>query len=605
MLPQEPCVETGQTNQLIEDIPAFQEHIFIRQARTFIKGGSDPIVYYDAVRKSLPLVIGVEHKTAMELLTSIELALINTVATHLETANRDRKYGDTKATKPRELFVKYSAALEAIMKRGTTDPMALYREAYASAPKDKRDDIRPPVTKEPILSSVALQAKAVFQDLYQSTSLSEGDLTNPDWIDPYTQQIEIQATDPSEYFDKLVQHNRGIHPIQALLEMLKWDTDHNNTQTPVISLMSSWEKEVRRAADRCRIELKWTIEQANAWIQTQLGNYDAESDDILLPDDDSRNYTPPTLEEKELVLNRELWWSARDATSNFYRARSEVFAKMRAQFVKGRNWHSVYRKRILKTKEFAELLNALESVAQQDVVTAAAIYLNLAGNYGLMEEDVQGIRGLQTNSAESVKVGILEFAQAWEDDLLNLTQDALSPTSETSPHDFVDVLENTAELRKTMPHYHPNPIKTAAWNIGFGRAARSGCTWKQAEDAGWALWREEMDAKAAKLYDTVFKQTKNRIAAMAAFWSTCDKRVPRPQEKVVCIAPNKMGLIVGLGKKQRTINWNIVEIKLRNTELDLTDADGNDRSARLLAKLQELGVGKRVWNLLQSQYVPS
>ena len=593
MLPQlqDPNVETGVTNQLLEDVLPFQESQFILQARTFIKKGTHPLVYFDAVRKSLPLVRGVERKTAMQLLETAELALINAAAEELKAANEARKQGDTKAIKPADLYRKYHPALEAIINRGTLNPDQVYHKHVAALPVSEREVVKPPVSKEPIWTPLALQAKDVDTNLFLDQSLSAGDLANPDYRDPYTGEQEIQANDASDFFDKLIQHAKGTNPIKALLEMIRWDTDHKNTDTPVVSLMSGWEKEIRQAAEKAAKDLNWDEAEKQAFIQAQMGGFDQDSDDIVLPDDDSRGYTPPTLEEKELVLNKELWWSARDAVRQFNYARSIIFREMNDKGIKARDWHSVFRAEILKTSAFADLIDMIEKVADEDVVTGAAVYMSLAGDFGLMEEDVQGIFGLQVNSAAHAKVSMLEFARAWEDSLLELTQDALSPTSETCPHDYKDVID-TPEFRATMPKYDSNPLRTASWNIGFAKAAMSGADWIKAEAAGWKQWREEMDPKAAKLYDETFEHTGKRNVAMAAFWRACNPRVPRPVEKIKAIAKSKMGLILESG---REINWNIVALKLRKGELDVS----GDMKQRLLARLQEHNCGKQIWSLLQ------
>jgi hypothetical protein len=573
-------VVTGQTDHLIEDVPAFQEHQFIRQARSFMKSSAHPITYYDAVRKSLPMVHGVEHKTAMQLLGSIEVALINAVDEELKAANQVRMDGDTKATKPRELYVKYGKVLLTIIERGTFRPKH----------------------HEPILTTIAVQAQFVYIDLYSSTSLSDGDLVSPDYIDAYTGETIIEANDAGEFFDKLVQHSPSINPMQALLQALEWDATHHNTDTPIISMMSDWEKEIRQCAKQAKRDLGWSDRDEQNFINAQLrqGGYDADSDDIPLVDDDTDSYTPPTLLPNELVLNKELWWGARDAVREFNKARALIFKEMGEAAVSSRAWRATFRSEILKSPSFDGVIAAIEKAANEDVVTGAAIYLSLAGDYGLMRDDVQGIHGLQTNSAENVKVDMLQFADAWEDDLLNLTQDALSPMSETCPHDYKDMID-LPEYRATMPTYHPNPLKTAAYNIGFTRAAMAGADWRKADDAGWEQWRLEMDPKAAQAYDAVFAKTKSRGAAMQAFWNICDKRVPRPQDKFVAVLGNKSGLRISTAsnKREREINWGLVAIKLRNNELDFIDEDGSDRRPKLLAKLQELGIGQKVWDLLK------
>jgi hypothetical protein len=564
---QDISVETGMTTGAIDDVPTFQAHQFIIQAREFVKRGTHPIMYYQAVAKSLPQVPGIEHKTAMYLLTTIEVALINQVADELKAANQARKDGNTKAVKPADLFRKYHASLEQIIKRGTLYPK------YA----------------DPVMTTTAMQAKVVDTDLYLDQSLSNGDLLTPDYIDPYTNEQIIEANDASEVYDQATKQDRS-NPLRAWAKMVLWQIEHNNTDTPVMTLMSGWQKEILQVADQCARDLGWDDATKQAFINAQMGGFDQDSDDIVLPDDTTDDYTPSTLLPNELVLNRELWWSARDAVNSFNNSRSKIFEWMKAKFIKSRDWWTTFRTYILKSPGHAELIAAIEKVSKEDVITGATIYLSMAGDYGLMEEDMQGIHGLQVNSSEQIWVNLLDFANAWEDDLLNLTQDALSPTSETSPHDHIDVI-GTAEFRATMPQYDPNPVKTAAWNIGFAQAAMSGGTWKQAEDAGWQQWREEMDPKASRAYDEAFTRSERRNVAMSAFWKVCDPIVPRPKDVIRSIARNKMGLVLESG---REIAWSIVELKIRKNELDLS----GDIRPRLLAKLQELNIGKRVWDLL-------
>jgi hypothetical protein len=99
-----------------------------------------------------------------------------------------------------------------------------------------------------------------------------------------------------------------------------------------------------------------------------------------------------------------------------------------------------------------------------------------------------------------------------------------------------------------------------------------------------------MDPKAASTYIAALKHTESRTKAMAAFWRICDNRVPRPQEKIAAVKMNGLKLESG-----REIKWFVAGLKLKNNELDVS----GDIKPRLLNKLQELGVGQRIWTLLQ------
>ena len=63
-------------------------------------------------------------------------------------------------------------------------------------------------------------------------------------------------------------------------------------------------------------------------------------------------------------------------------------------YVRQGQWHPIFRSRFEQTEEFARMIDTLNEVAREDIVTGATIYLTMAGDYGLMEKDVQHIRGL-------------------------------------------------------------------------------------------------------------------------------------------------------------------------------------------------------------------
>jgi len=556
----------GHVDHMLEDVPAFQEHQFILQARQFVRGGSNPITYYAAVRESLLKVPGVERKTAMRLLIDIEMALINAADGELKKAIEARKNGDMKATKPTDLCRKYMKSLQLIVDR-------------------KR-------------AVTQIHAHAVLTDLLCEQTLSEGDLNNPEYLDPYTGEYIFETI---EDFEKAIpeQHEAGLDELLKFIGMAPdVDLDEHSTTT---TGLSKTQKELLDQAARCRIDLGWGDKEAAAFIKANSEGFDQDSDGDPEVYDDYDPYTPPTMLPKELVLNKQLWWSARDAVGSFNVSRSRIFEEMKVKGVGSKAWHSTFRHLFTDSYGFKQMLDAITRVSAEDIVTGAALYLSLAGEYGIMEGDINEVRGRHLNTAiGDAFSNMLNYAEEWEDDLLQLTQDSLSPTSETDPRDFRDILDDVedeetfspAPIRETMPAYDPNPINTASWNIGFMRAVVNGADWKQAENSAWAQWRFEMSKEASQAYDQTFAQTNNRKAAMAAFWRVAPREIPRPQDKIKTIAKDKMGLILESG---REIHWNIVELKLRNSELDIS----GDIKPRLLAKLQELNIGKRVWDLLK------
>jgi hypothetical protein len=530
---------------------------------------------------------------AMRLLTEIELTYINAVQMEFYASNEARGKGDTKATKPADIWRKYSADLRAIKQRGR--------------------------------AITALHAEKLLQDIYCEQSLSENDLANPEYLDPYTREPVYETLEefcraiPDRHEHDTTDRDAIVRELARFVDMAPELMTGNETTT-----ISDSHKEVLNWSIRLRDELGYDEETAAKFMETQMDGWDAESDEEPEVYDDIDPYTPPTLIPNDLVLDRELWYSAREAMFHFNQARSRVFDEMKKAtqekdrkkrlYVRKGQWHPIFRSRFEQTEEFAKMIDTLNEVAREDIVTAATIYLTMAGDYGLMEKDVQHIRGLyqlpeQFYKPESISPGaympLLSFANEWEDDLLNLSQDAMSPTPETNPHSYQDVLMdvittdengdikiNPAPIRAVMPQYSHNPLETASWNIGFARAATAKTTWKEAEEAGWAAFRKEMSADAAAEYDRVYRETKDRKKAMAAFWRVCPREVPRPQDHIHLIKADRSGLIL---TNKREITWNIVRMKIQNDELFLTP----DIRKRLLVKLRELRCGQQIWSLLQ------
>jgi hypothetical protein len=191
----------------LEDVPAFQEHQYILQARKFIQSGADPLNYYAAVAQSLPTLKGtVEAQTALNLLEDIEMALINLVFDKLNAGAIERKNGNTKAEKPVELYRKYAPALRAIMQRG---------------------------------GEFAYLAQDVLTEVYLEQTQSNGDLETPDYQDSYTQEIEWRS------IDDIVSEERHANGFKDLLRAIMWDreADGFDGTAPVLPV-SGWNWEI-------------------------------------------------------------------------------------------------------------------------------------------------------------------------------------------------------------------------------------------------------------------------------------------------------------------------------------------------------------------------
>jgi hypothetical protein len=462
----------------------------------------------------------------------------------------------------------------------------------------------------------AMAAQGLYRDIYELQTKSEVSLSTPDYIDGYTGEVIIDAEDPSEFIDKLIMQNNKISFVEIFKKLIQWAEDDGFTGVAPILPVSQGMKDNMRIAQAMRDELGYDDATIEQFCATQT-SFDADSDDIVLPDDDTNTHTPPTLEEKELVIDRALFFSSRDAVWSFNRSRAKVFRHMQLDGIKKRDWHTSFRARIQSKQSWKALIEMVDNISEQDVTTAAAVYLSIAGDYGLMPEDVAHIRGKHLNT--DTRISMLDYAEEWEYSLNDILQDSIynnNPTSE-SQLDKYDILKDSiiedefgnkvlhrdADLRSTCPVMDENPIKTAAWNIGFARSAAAGGTWRDAENAGWAQWRKEMDPKAAKEYNKVLNDTGSRTKAMQKFWDVCNPKVPRPRCVIAGILPDKSGLRICPANKTleqtrpdqlRPITWSVVKIKLQKNELKVDE----EIKARLLTKLKELNIGQAVWSLL-------
>jgi hypothetical protein len=163
------------------------------------------------------------------------------------------------------------------------------------------------------------------------------------------------------------------------------------------------------------------------------------------------------------------------------------------------------------------------------------------------------------------------YAREWEDDLLDLIQDAGVTskflTSETDINLFDRATER--ELKKTMPAVHPDPTKTQSWNLAYMEAIKANADIQTAENTAWAAWRLAMDERAARAYDRVHDKTGNRSLAMREFWSLCNNLIPRPMQQIKALQGNLNGLVLS---DNRRVDWHVGALKAKNGELLITPA---------------------------------
>jgi hypothetical protein len=606
------------TGNHYEDIPEFVDNPVIIAARNFLRGRSHPLAYYRTVVERLRVLKGtVEERVADELLNAIEVKYVNIVDAEFNAANAQRKGGDTKAVKPRELFPKYHADLKAIWERGGQASMA---------------------------------AHGLFTDMYLEQTMSEGDLMNTDWIDPYTREevVPVEDRDLEVYIEELDDEleespklRRHYRAMQLLLKAIFWDDPELKQKQKLPQ--SDLHKEILRWAEESKQEMGYDDAYIQKFIGAQMEGFDAESEAEIVPDDDTDDYTPPPL-LKDFEISPVAWEQIGPVVGAFQSRRNRAFEKC-AQKHYTRDGAIAYFKDKVLTVEYVNFLRAQLYIAtKEDITTAAVAYLKMASEFGIKEEwlklynpdenfclketDIANLRIVHPSRT------LLKFVNEFFNDLWEMVQTpALYKYDDTEAWKGVGEYSNATirSISENMPKYHPNPVMTGAFNVSFVMAVMGGADWPQAEGAAWAGWRLDIDPKAAKAYDQAFAASQSRSKAMRAFWDACDPRVPRPQDKVKAVLASKNGLRLESG---REIDWNIAARKIKNGELDLglseeaqyvlnineqqkrlklsdetvrlmlkkagiQNVSNKPAGERLLARLKELNCGQNIWPLLE------
>jgi hypothetical protein len=269
---------------------------------------------------------------------------------------------------------------------------------------------------------------------------------------------------------------------------------------------------------------------------------------------------------------------------------------MAKEEITGPQWKHNFQRRIRKTDEFAQMKSTIQMTADNfGAKEAAAVYLRVAGDYGLMSgqdeaafddnsmpyDDVSDIV-LDPNKSIASITNFGEFLAEYENEISEAMSDGsigVFPTSESDVDKFVE--QTMDMIAHRYPSHDHNTLNTSSWNIAYQKAIASGASFPEAEASAWSAWRYAMSFFAAQEYDRVMKIERNRTKAMAAFWRFAPPSVPRPQDKIVSV--NKDGIVF----KKRNVTWGIAKLKLSKDELEID----NELASRLFGILKERGWG--------------
>jgi hypothetical protein len=490
------------TTQMLEDVTTVQKPQAIIQFENFLKGAANPVSYLTTAHEALPTLFATVWKDeAVELIERVEMHLVQTAMADLDKAQEAYAMNDTKQVKPAELYRRYAKSLRAIKEGGVNE------------------DTR-------------MLAHETLTDLFLSQSLPASELEAPDYIDPYTGEVQ-----EDDEFDFQISSIADI--------MAKFET------------VSPSQEELYQRAMQLKKELNWTQDTVNQFVAAQSSFDATESDDDWRED---RGYIPPT-GEQGLTVDRSAFVAAATPMAEFSHWRTETFEKMKNNGTNGQTWKVAFLAHKEDSAEVANLVNTIAEIANSyDVTTAAAIAMKVMGEYGLTEEDLDGIGGFTING---VFYELNDYIEEWGDDVLEIMQDGMPASIPTSDIDKMDQ-ETQAQLAELLPEKHHNPMQTRSFILAYIQAISEGAELGAAENHAIAAWREAMNPAGAKAYQAAWEASRSKSVAWRAFWKKCGPDVPRPQDHIKAIRGNFSGLVLSSGRK---IDWNITALKLKNDEL--------------------------------------
>ena len=506
------------TVNLLEDTPTAMKPQVLLQVEIFMKGEASPTLYLSTMYTTFPLLsTTVWAQDALRVQGQVEMRLINEAFDALDAAQTARAGGDTKNTKPAELYRRYAHHLRKIQQFSQDQDCELL-------------------------------AQEALQDLFLAQSLSPGELESPDYMDGYTGEF----LEDDEFDFEL----GSMADIVAKMEMA-----------------SPAQDELYRRALQLKQDLGWDDATMNQFIRAQSAT-DMSEEELFAED---RGYVPPTM-ERDIQIDASAFTTAAPAMAEFSRWRTETFEMMKTQGTDGMTWKKCFLTRKQESVAAADLIVAIANVAMyHDITSAAAVAFKVLGEYGLDDEDLDGIGGFTTHG---VHYELNYYMDVWGDDVLEIMQDGLSGGFPMSDIEATD--ENTMiELSSLLPEKHHNPMQTRSFVMAYIAAIATGAELVTAENSAIAAWREAMSPQGAEAYRQAWHTLKNKSQAWRAFWQKCGPDVPRPKEQVRAVRGNFTGLVLASGRK---IDWRITAIKMQNDELDMPEEQKGRLKALLLEK---------------------
>ncbi len=318
------------TGNLVDDVHCMPLPLALTQAQNFLKGKAEPTVYFDTICQTLTnssIQGTVWQATAQHLLDTASMRIISLVGRELGEAAAARKGGDAKAPKPADIYRKYAATL---------------RKIASISPQN---------------SQLAIEMVA---DLYLEQTQPDGDLESPDYIEAYTGAKTMT-------YEQWVASIPDVHEpgIESLLRDLaampvEEEGDGFDGVAPIIP-GNSWNHELCNMGKRMKKDLGWDDTQVGLFLKANMEFVGGDEEE--LPDDD-RGFVPPTLTERELVIDRPAYYAAMKDVRAFHASRMEIFDRMKLQHVKSENWYREFRILLTVSEAYEKLIDTIATVAE-------------------------------------------------------------------------------------------------------------------------------------------------------------------------------------------------------------------------------------------------
>ena len=408
----------------------------------------------------------------------------------------------------------------------------------------------------------------VLREMILDQSLPIAELDAPEWIDPYTCEVDMQISDRVTV--KNIETEDVTLETQAAMHSEGFDSD------------DGMETELYHTA-AMTAESEWDVREP-MWMEMQNDLRPSDETRAISGDDAIIKFRS-AMKRAVREMNKNGVMDVEDAVRESMHAPIMIVDQNTGEMFPGSNSQAD-----LAVKALTRLART------HDPKDIATVYIGLEHNFGFYETDAARIH-IQ---------GSLNTLEQWldvfGDELMeSFTNDSLGSKPYNEHEEVVrfanETLLNIVEqARKDIEgKVRPNVFHHPVFIEGFLRAMSEGSatTYKDTDGkwrssgvkAGWENWMRNFNASAFQAYLSTRRDGKDFEKSKSAFWTATkqSKKVDTitglmlDTEKVPC------GLVLGSGRK---IDWKIFGMKLEGNELTITD----EQRTKLQPILKKIGL---------------